>query len=188
MMKKALLLFISLALLPLWLIAQPSACPKNKEALTCKSACGRCVDKDSDGVCDLNLAIAKSPGSGVATNETERPVISVAKPSPYSPLAWSLLPLLAYAFTSALSRSGRMKKPVHRYLWNAVLLVVFAISCCFGAILTCALAYDWHLGSFYYWMLTWHVNAGIFMLTIGTVHTVRRFHYFLRLPQNGKMA
>jgi hypothetical protein len=186
MMKKALLLFVSLMLLPLWLTAQPSACPKGKEALTCKSPCGRCVDKDCDGTCDLNLAVAGSRGSEAATSGTAGPANSVAMPSPYSPLAWSLLPLLAYALTSALSRSGRMRKQSHRYLWNAVLLVAFAISCCFGAILTCSLAYDWHLGEFYHWMLAWHVNAGIFMLAIGTVHTVRRFHYFLRLPHHGK--
>lgn len=185
-MKKALLLFVSLVLLPLWLTAQPSACPKHKEASTCKSPCGHCVDKDCDGTCDLNLAVTETPGSKSTTNGTARPVNEVAMPSPYSPLGWSLSPLLAYAFTSTLSRSGRMKKQAHRYLWNAVLLAVFAISCCFGAILTCSLAYDWHLGKFYHWMLAWHVNAGIFMLTIGTIHTVRRFDYFLRLPQLGR--
>ena len=65
----------------------------------------------------------------------------------------------------------------------SALLLVFFISCGFGALLACSLAYDWNLpGDSFYWMRTWHVNAGIFMLVTGAVHFSRRFHFFLKPP------
>ncbi len=102
--------------------------------------------------------------------------------SPYSPLAWSLFPLLAYAISSVLSRTGKLSKSAHRYFWNVVLLAVFAISCGFGVVLACSCAYGWDLGDAYYWMKAWHVNAGIGLLVVGVMHLSRRFHYFLKLP------
>ena len=136
-MKKIVLLFVVLAMSPLWLMAAPA-------------------------------------------DSVEIPA------SPYSPLTWSLLPLLTYAVTSALARAGRIKRHTHRYFWNLALLAVFAITCCFGVILACSLAYDWNLpGNSFYWMRTWHVNAGIFMAAAGVLHLSRRFHFFLKPPPHG---
>lgn len=195
MMKKILWL-LSLAALPLWLSAAPSACTKGKEALTCKKPCGHFVDKDGDGQCDLNQPLAEPPSPASSSSAGElaatvevlatAPVEVQSESSPYSPLAWSLAPLLAYAVTSALSRSGRMKRQAHRYFWNVVLFAAFAVSCGLGTALACALAYDWHPGQFYDWMLAWHVNAGIAMLVLGAVHMGSRFRYFLRSPLHGK--
>lgn len=189
-MKKALSLFILLALLPLWLMAAPSARPKGKEAWMSPPPCGRFIDQDSDGRCNhhLPLQLMAPLISGVADGVGE-PMVPDNDPAPYSPLAWSVLPMLAYALTSALSRAGKIKKQTHRYLWNVALLTVFAITCGFGMVLACDQAYDWNLSiHFYYWMKTWHVNAGIFMLATGVLHLSRRFHYFLKPPHHGKQG
>lgn len=189
MIKKALSAFISLALLPLWLMAEPAACPDGKDTLTGKKTCDRFIDQDDDGQGGRNQPLPlAAPLIAAVAGDTGEPVVpDTQSSSPYSPLTWSALPLLVYALTSVLSRTNRIRKQTHRYLWNLVLMTVFAISSCFGLVLTCSLAYDWHgFDNYYDLMRTWHVNAGVFMLVIGTMHLARRFHYFLKLPHYGK--
>ncbi len=162
-MKSSLAWILFLVVLPLSLLAAPLACPPAQASLACQAA-----------------GLATVP---VIDNAAEAPEAPVPHSPPYSPLTCFLGPLLAYALTSRLARSGRIKKSTHRYFWNIALLAVFGLSCSFGLLLACSLAYDWHLpGDSYYWILTWHVNAGIFMFATGAVHLARRYHYFLKLP------
>lgn len=216
------------------LVAQ---CPKGK--VFCDGECGRFVDENGDGLCDIPNAkkqeseksSTKSPDTttepvlnekgdenlnqeqedsvvealveevvvhpknsskhkSFETIEEEKAILEAQNPpseKPYRLLSITIITLIAYFFTMMLVKTGRMRKFIHRRIWNTTLLITFLMSCLLGLLLVIQINYH-ILSSLYLTNLKLHVEFGIAMTLIAIIHILWHLPYFKKLLKTQKSA
>lgn len=233
-MKKILTLTLMVTALLIGFNAQ-AQCPRG--LVNCQGECGRFVDEDGDGYCDIpnenkveqdkkqdnpepkpqldnektkakddkkeektilnpNETIKESQEDLVETQEPqniEAPIEELVElekenpnqkkittKKPYRLIGITILTLVVYLFTTTLVKLGKMKKFVHRRIWNVLLLITFLMSCLLGFILVIQLNYG-ILRSIYLVNLKLHVEFGIAMTLIAIIHILWHLPYFKKL-------
>ncbi len=92
--------------------------------------------------------------------------------------------ILAYAATYALSKKGMISVTAHRRLWNAALLAAFAIVGVLGVLLVIRIDYGFAVLQNFF-MLYWHVEAGIAMVVISAFHVAWHWRYYACVFKTG---
>ena len=116
----------------------------------------------------------------LAVEPTEKlpiPASNTEKEKPYPFITILLLTSGLYLITFILVKSGRMKKSVHRKIWNVLLLITFLVSGLLGLLLVVQLNYDILMNQFKPF-LTLHVDFGIAMAVISIFHVAWHLPYF----------
>ena len=93
--------------------------------------------------------------------------------------------LLAYAATYVLSRKGVISVTTHRKLWNILLLATFLIVGILGLLLVIRINYGWAILQNFF-MLYWHVEAGIAMVVISIFHVAWHWRYYACMIKTGR--
>ena len=101
----------------------------------------------------------------------------------YHVLVIILLILLAYAFSASLVKRKKVLLFKHRRFWNYLLLISFLISGLLGLLL--AILIDLRLSVAWYRQFLWlHVEFGIAMAVLSTIHVIWHWRYFwLKKPK-----
>lgn len=96
-----------------------------------------------------------------------------------------LIPILLAVLTLYLAGQLLVKFDVisvkqHRKVWNTLLLITFLVTAVLGLILVLQINYK------FYWpwtkaLLDWHVNFGIAMSIVATIHFIWHFNYYIKL-------
>lgn len=219
-------LVLSLLIILLGVVYEAKAqCPKGKT--TCEGECGRFVDENGNGNCDLaektkqesskqeEIVIPKTDkideaeenvkeGQETETSEeegvvqlgnkkvVEAPVEEIIAPEitkqgekPYRLIAITIITLALYCFTMLLVKTNKMKKFIHRKIWNAALLICFLMSCLLGFLLVIQINYG-VFQSIYLANLKLHVEFGIAMTLIAVLHIFWHLTYFKKLFRASK--
>ncbi len=225
-------LVLSLFIILLGIVYNTQAqCPKGKT--NCEGECGRFIDKNGNGNCDLaektqqdlnkdkkeskekeskekeivipktdnvdeSSDVAEESQESQTTEEdgivqlgnekvVEAKVEEVVVPEevkdkekPYRLIGITIITLACYFFTMLLVKTGKMKKFVHRKIWNTLLLLTFIMSCLLGLLLVVQINYG-VLKSLYVSNLKLHVEFGIAMTIIAIIHMLWHLPYFKKL-------
>ena len=124
------------------------------------------------------------------TIEEEKAILEAQNPQnnkPYRLISITIITLIAYFFTMMLVKIGKMKKFVHRRIWNTTLLITFLMSCLLGLLLVIQINYH-ILSSLYLTNLKLHVEFGIAMTLIAIIHILWHLPYFKKLLKTQKSA
>ena len=159
-------------------------CPFGQQNESFPGSCGRYIDIDSDDICDLSQSspedreIFSEEGnfnniSSTVTNAEQKKSLGINYY--FIPIAGLLF--IFYLTTLYLSRKKKIKKSLHRKIWNFILLVTFLIAGTFGIILAIIVSYGIRL-NFYSDLLFWHVEMGISMAIISIFHIIWHLKYF----------
>lgn len=97
-------------------------------------------------------------------------------------IIWILLLVLsAYFISNYLVRRGKIALIQHRRFWNYLLLTSFLISGLLGLLL--AVIIEYALPVILYREFLWiHVESGIVMAILSTIHIIWHWRYFWRRP------
>lgn len=104
---------------------------------------------------------------------------------PYRLIGITIITLACYFFTMLLVKMGKIKKFVHRKIWNILLLLTFIMSCILGLLLVIQINYG-ILKSLYVSNLKLHVEFGIAMTIIAIIHILWHLPYFKKLFKASK--
>ena len=107
------------------------------------------------------------------------------KEKPYRLIGITILTLACYFFTMLLVKIGKIRKFVHRKIWNILLLLTFLMSCLLGFLLVVQINYG-VLKSLYLSNLKLHVEFGIAMTIIAIIHVLWHLPYFKKLFKASK--
>lgn len=117
-------------------------------------------------------------------NDNEDEVVPTPKQvnrvKPYRLIGITSITIIAYFFTFTLVKIGKLRRLLHRKIWNAILLLTFIMSCLLGLLLVVQLNYNVFL-SLYQFNLKLHVEFGIAMSLIGIIHILWHITYFKNL-------
>ncbi|MFA6201337.1 MAG: hypothetical protein WC679_13125 [Bacteroidales bacterium] len=102
------------------------------------------------------------------------------KEKPYRLIGITIITLACYFFTMLLVKTGKIRKFVHRKIWNILLLLTFVMSCLLGFLLVIQINYG-VLKSLYVSNLKLHVEFGIAMTIIAIIHILWHLPYFKKL-------
>jgi spermidine synthase len=97
----------------------------------------------------------------------------------------SILVILFYALSFALTQMGLVSRTNHRKFWNVLLLLAFLTSGLIGLFMVVKINYKLTL-SFYEQMVRYHVDFGIGMVLIGFFHFWWHLRYYLKLFKGEK--
>ncbi len=196
-MKRAILLILIVICVPQLALAQGDwdDCPHGKSC-TYPGVCGRYVDANIDGICDLGQS---EPTDAVTIPDGETPVSNQIQADNSQPkeeaditgcsgktrsklehLMTIPAMIIAYLVTSMLSRMGRMKRSFHRKLWNVLLLFSFLGSASLGFILLLQIDFDADI-SMPFNLPYWHVEFSIIMGTIAVFHLIKHWKYYAKM-------
>ncbi len=151
--------------------------------------CGRYIDTDNDGICDLSQSApedrvvsndSQNDDNTEASTETSTPTLSTTSRLNYFFIPIALVLSLLYGVTLLLSKNGKIKKNQHKKIWNVLLLITFLVSGIFGIILSIVISYGLRL-SFYADLLFWHVEFGIAMAMISIFHLGWHWKYYKKM-------
>ncbi len=96
----------------------------------------------------------------------------------YPLITITLLTLIPYFFTNILVVLGKMKRKIHRKIWNYILLITFTVAALLGLFLVLQINYGWMMDN-YLANLTLHVEFGISMAIISIIHIIWHWKYYL---------
>jgi hypothetical protein len=101
----------------------------------------------------------------------------------YSLFEIASLLIAAYVITSLLVIKKKISRDLHRKIWNTALLISFLVVGVLGILLILRINYGWALFQ-HFFMLYYHVEAGVAMVVITLLHVYGR--YFSCLFGRGK--
>ena len=200
-MKKIILIAI-LCSLPLTTFTE-TTCPKGR--IECDTPCGRCVDKDDNGICDYIQSITaqkkdivKKPESSKLKKEItaqktrnikppvklsktikivkKSPIKKTTRKKPYHLLPLSLSLFFLYFASIILYKKKILKAKNHFKFWNFALLFSFLISGLLGITLVIMINYGIRI-KLPFNILFWHTEAGIAMFAISMFHIHWHWRY-----------
>ena len=135
--------------------------------------CGRYVDTDGDGICDLSqLAPEDRDGQQEAKESTGGRIDYF--------FIHIVFILITFYLVSLLISKKKKKMRQHRKIWNILLLITFLISGIFGILLVLRINYGIEI-PLYSDLLFWHVEMGIAMAVISMFHIVWHWRYFKKI-------
>jgi hypothetical protein len=131
--------------------------------------CGRYIDQDIDGLCDLSqeesfVEIGKSEAIEKSVGHKGYPFILI-----------SLSTLVLYLVSFMLWKNKKIGAITHKKIWNLVLLISFVISGGLGILLILRINYGWFLGLN---MMRLHVNAGVVLAEVSLFHVLEHMPFW----------
>ncbi len=105
----------------------------------------------------------------------------------YPLLSVSILIILFYSLSFALSQIGMVSKVNHRKFWNVLLLITFLVTGLIGLLMAVKINYKLEI-PFYDQFVGYHVDFGIGMAMIGFFHFWWNLRYYLKLFKTEKHA
>lgn len=97
----------------------------------------------------------------------------------------SIILIIIYLASFALSKLKKISLQAHRKVWNIMLLATFLVSALLGLILTFRISYGVNI-SLPFNMLFWHVEAGIAMTLISIFHILWHLPYYRNILKMAK--
>lgn len=97
----------------------------------------------------------------------------------------SILVILFYTLSLAISRMGLVSKASHRKFWNGLLLIAFLTTGLIGLVMVVKINYKLEI-PFYDQLVGYHVGFGIGMAVIGFFHFWWHLKYYLHLFKSEK--
>lgn len=128
---------------------------------------------------DSSQNIAKTDNTQILQNEKSEKNQN-KKTYPYDLVLISCITLGLYCLTFALHKTGKIRKQIHRRIWNSLLLLTFLGSGIIGLLLVIQINYHVWLG-IYRDFLYWHVQLGIAMALISILHALWHISYYKKL-------
>jgi hypothetical protein len=190
--KSSILLHFVIFLIILTIIPQTVSawenCPFGEVNESYPGSCGRYIDTDNDGICDLSQSSPEKRKAIYEQSNANLNTNNVTKSS--SGINYYFLPIaglltIIYLMTFYLTKKKKIKISQHRKIWNFILLTTFLISGIFGIILAIIVSYGIRL-TFYSDLLFWHVEMGISMAIISIFHILWHLKYFKKMFQLNK--
>lgn len=136
---------------------------------------------EDDGVVQLgNKKVVEAPVEEIIVPEKTK-----QGEKPYRLIAITIITLAFYCFTMLLVKTHKMRKFIHRKIWNVALLLCFLMSCLLGFLLVIQLNYG-VFQSIYLTNLKLHVEFGIAMTLIAVLHIFWHLPYFKKLFRASK--
>jgi hypothetical protein len=159
--------------------------------------CFRYVDTNNDGICDRSqfapvitpAATAPETTGGSGTPSVIATPTATETPSTAGDIVingfYHFFPILlvtgtAYVLTWALAKRKVIRQPVHRKIWNVLLLISAIISSGLGLLLILNLEFRVNL-HLWFNMLYWHVETSIVMGLICIFHVLWHWKYFWKI-------
>jgi hypothetical protein len=170
-----------LVLLFLPLAAAQTECPFGE--VNCTGGCGRFIDTDGDGFCDLSeeeTAVLESQNTSSKTsanNSTAQNPLTQSQARNYNLIVLVLISAILYGSTYFLVKMKAITIVTHRKIWNMALLISFLISAILGVLLVIRINFGW-APVFPSIMLFYHVEAGIIMAVVSAFHILWHWPYF----------
>lgn len=134
--------------------------------------------KEKDEQVSRTFDSLQSLSPTVEEPETEQE-ISFSNKTPYHFWLMVISCLVLYGVGELSVKYGRLKKTVHRKIWNTILLVSFLMSCLIGLYLVLAKMYS--LSMDYSLLIALHVDVGTIMTVVALIHTFWHLKYFKNL-------
>lgn len=158
-------------------------CPFGEINDTYPGNCGRYIDTDNDGICDLSQPAPENRveqkeeiESGNASTQIE----SKGGRIDYFFIPIILLLVVLYLISLILSKKKKIKAVQHRKIWNLLLLITFLVSGILGILLVLKVSYGIEI-LFYSTALFFHVEFGIAMTFISIFHILWHRKYFRKM-------
>jgi hypothetical protein len=124
-----------------------------------------------------SMQAADSAGNETIKNAQSSP----ARRMPYLFLELAIATTLIYIVSYVLAKMKKIPMPLHKKIWNIILLVSFIISGGLGLVLVIRLNYGWPIVPFN--MLYWHVEVGIVLALVSIFHILWHSAYFLSIAR-----
>jgi hypothetical protein len=180
--------------------AQPwNRCPFGEEDCPYPGDCGRYIDTNNDGICDLSQTkpvegtdnqTQNDPGPTssaliISANASEQQEID-GNPEQkktinhYNLIEISLAIIFLYLGGKLLASKLKIRPAKERKFWNVLLLVSFIVSAGTGYVLILIRDFDWFC-SINFNFLFWHVEFSIAMGLIGIFHALWHVKYYWKI-------
>ncbi|MCK5031865.1 MAG: hypothetical protein KAR64_10400 [Thermoplasmatales archaeon] len=158
-------------------------CPFGEINETYPGNCGRYIDTDDDGICDLSQP---APENRVEQKEgTESGNASIKMESGGRRIDYFFIPIVLllvvfYLTSLILSKKKKITAVQHRKIWNLLLLITFLVSGLLGILLVLKVSFGIEIPS-YSAALFFHVDFGIAMTLISIFHILWHWKYFRKM-------
>ena len=131
--------------------------------------CGLYQDKNSDTICDLSQEIPAQTLPTLTNN--------VLGKTTYHTLEITIITTLIYLLSYLLVKKGKLQYPLHKKIWNYLLLVSFII------VALTSIGYliklDYNISTISLTTLNfWHIELGLIMILISLYHTLWHLRYY----------
>jgi len=176
-------LFLVLTMLNISTVSAWDNCPFGEINDAYPGICGRYIDTDNDGICDLSQP---NPENRVEQKEelesgnTSIQIESKVGRIDYFFIPITLLLVVLYLTSLILSKKKKIKAVQHKKIWNFLLLATFLVSGILGILLVLKVSYGIEIPN-YSNALFFHVEFGIAMTFISIFHILWHWKYFRKM-------
>ncbi len=176
-------LFLVLTMLNISTVIAWDNCPFGEINDTYPGNCGRYIDTDNDGICDLSQPAPEDrveQKEGIEGGNSSIKMESGGRGIDYFFIPIALLLVVLYLISLILSKKKKIKAVQHRKIWNILLLVTFLVSGILGILLVLKVSFGIEIPS-YSDALFFHVEFGIAMTFISIFHILWHWKYFRKI-------
>lgn len=135
------------------------------------------LSQNSDSLETNSPAVSSSTTTKIETSETKN---SPPFRSNYYLIWIVFVSLVLYLLSHALSEWKVITPLTHKRIWNVFLLVSFLLTAISGIILILRISHEINI-NLYINKLFWHVETGIVMAVIATIHVLGHWRYFVSI-------
>jgi hypothetical protein len=170
---KRVLIFVLAFLLCVSFISA-TTCPFGLVNDSYPGACGRYIDSNKDGLCDL------SEQPAIENSDIEKPAAEIEKPNffktRYNTLIIIFLSSLIYYGSYFFCRNNPARLITHKKIWNAILLLTFipVVITSLVYLLRIDFAFDLEVS----WAAFWHIEMGLIMIMVSLFHALWHLSYY----------
>ena len=176
-------LFLVLTMLNISTVTAWDNCPFGEINDTYPGNCGRYIDTDSDGICDLSQPAPENrveQKEGIESGNSSIKMESGGRGIDYFFIPIALLLVFLYLISLILSKKKKITAVQHRKIWNLPLLITFLVSGILGILLVLKVSFGIEIPS-YSTALFFHVEFGIAMTFISIFHILWHWKYFRKM-------
>ncbi len=176
-------LFLVLTMLNISTVVAWDNCPFGEINDTYPGNCGRYVDTDGDGICDLSQPAPENrveQKEGIEGGNASIQIESKGRGIDYFFIPIVLLLVVFYLTSLILSKKKKITAVKHRKIWNLLLLITFLVSGILGILLVLKVSFGIEIPS-YSDALFFHVEFGIAMTFISIFHILWHWKYFRKM-------
>ena len=158
-------------------------CPFGETNDTYPGNCGRYIDTDNDGICDLSQPSPENRVEQKERVESGNASIQIefkGRGIDYFFIPIALFLVASYLTSLILSKTKKIKAVQHRKIWNLLLMITFLVSGILGILLVLKVSFGIEIPS-YSNALFFHVEFGIAMTFISIFHIIWHWKYFRKM-------
>lgn len=136
--------------------------------------CGRYIDENNDGYCDLSEETILF-NEKVANNDDNKN--TTENKTKYNFLLMTIITVLAYILSIWAVKARKISLVTQRYFWNMLLLISFAVTAITSIILALSFEYGIKLNlpiNIFYW----HIEIGFFAIITMFLHLSWHLRYY----------